>query len=161
MLSRMSIQARSSRANGAGTLSALLWGVASFRPDRAPEVTQALNDLAWFLFAMPAGPLGLQILATAIVPLAHSGPDAPFPRWFGYLSLWMFSFTIPGFLVIFFKTGPLAWNGLLGIYLPAVGVAIWVGTLITLLLRAIAHQATAQDSCDQAETATTSVPERG
>ena len=127
------------------TLNAVLWGVASFRPDRAPDVTQALNDFAWFLFVVPAGPLGLQILSTGIVALAHSAPGAAFPRWYGYLSLWMFTVTMPGFVALFFKTGPLAWNGVFAIYVPGIGVGVWAVATIYLLLRTIREQLTAAE----------------
>jgi hypothetical protein len=118
-------------------LTSLLWGVAGFRPDRAPEVVLALNDLGWFLFTMPAIPLGLQIFAVGIVALGGKATSSAFPRWFGYLSLWVFTLTLPGCVIIMFKTGPLAWNGVLAIMIPAAALGTWICFLIPMLLRAI------------------------
>jgi hypothetical protein len=34
-------------------IPAMLWAVTAFRPDRSPETTQTLNDVAWFIVVMP------------------------------------------------------------------------------------------------------------
>ena len=34
-------------------IPAMLWAVTAFRPDRSPEATQTLNDVAWFIVVMP------------------------------------------------------------------------------------------------------------
>lgn len=123
------------------TLGGISWGLAAYRPERAPDVIQALHDLGWFLFVMPAGPLGLQILGVSIVTLADRGPAPPFPRWFGFVSLWCFTLTMPGLLIMLFHSGPFAWNGLLAFWLPLAAIGVWASILVPLLLRAIAAQA--------------------
>jgi hypothetical protein len=53
---------------------------AAFRPDRNPEVTQALHDLGWMFFTVYVSPLLVQTLAigTAIV---GGGQQTVYPRW--------------------------------------------------------------------------------
>lgn len=121
-------------------LNSLLWGLASFRTERAPDTVLALHDLAWILFTMPAGPLGFQLLSVGIVALGDNSPRPIFPRWFGFLSIWGCLLTMTGYLVIFFKSGPFAWNGLLSFWMPAVVIGIWSTCLIILMLRGVTIQ---------------------
>lgn len=102
----------------------LIMAVAGFRPDRAPELTILLNDLAWLMFITPIAPFIIQNLAIAIASLAGEGPLLP--RWVGYLNLWVgfsFSFDI---LAYAFHSGPFAWNGLLIFWLALTTYSIWL-----------------------------------
>jgi len=95
-------------------LSGIFWAVAAFRPDRNPDVTQVLYDLG-FLFFFGAIPLFLLIFAIIAYAALSIGEDdeAIFPRWFGYLNILLVIVLIPGVFTFFFKTGPLAWDGLI------------------------------------------------
>jgi hypothetical protein len=42
---------------------------------------------------------------------------------------------------VLFKSGPFAWNGLVGFWCPALGFSVWITALAFALLRAIRHQA--------------------
>jgi hypothetical protein len=44
--------------------------------------------------------------------------------WVGHLSLWCGLLFAPSFLIDHLKTGPLAYNGLLGVYIPAAALGI-------------------------------------
>ena len=122
---------------------ALFWGVASYRLERHAEVIMALNDYGFFLLVMAIGPLGFQILSVGISALIDRSQRPIFPRWFGFMSLWVFILTLPGLLIIFFKAGPFAWNGLLAFWLQASVVVLWAAFLIPLLLRGISIQSEA------------------
>jgi hypothetical protein len=126
-------------------LTSLFWSVASYRPERDPQVIQALHDMGWFLFVMPAGPLGVQILGIGLVALSDKAPSPPLPRWFGYLSLWVFTLTLPGFAIIHFHRGLLAWNGVLALWIPAMAFGVWICCLVPLLLKAIREQQATPD----------------
>src|SRR5262249_29576238 len=56
---------------------------ASFRPERTPDIPQALHDLAWIMFIMVFPPVMVQQLAAAVAVFAHPGQRV-FPRWVGY-----------------------------------------------------------------------------
>ena len=110
--------------------------VASFRPERNPEITQALNDLAWIPFIMVFTTLMAQMLCVAVAVFLD--PDeAVFPRWLGYVSAWCAVLLLPAVLLPFFKDGPFAWHGLFQFYLAAAIFFGWFAAMSTGLIRAI------------------------
>lgn len=102
---------------------ALWWLVAAFRPNRAPQLTQLMNDAAWLQFLGGVTIYLAMPLAIAVASLCDRSEQPAFPRWVGWANLWMAIAIIPDQLLFFFKTGPFAWNGLFGIWLPIV----WFG----------------------------------
>jgi hypothetical protein len=56
------------------------------------------------------------------------------------MNFWMALLFLPAGLMVFFKTGPFAWNGLLSFWLPLVAFGIWFNVMIYALLRAIKLQ---------------------
>ena len=121
-------------------LSPLIWTTAAFRPERAIELTQGLNDLGWIMFVMAVSTGIFQNLAIGFAILGDKGPRPLFPRWAGFFNFWVAVLTLPGLLLTFFKTGPFAWNGLLAFYLPAGVFFLWFFVMIPLLIKAIKRQ---------------------
>lgn len=126
---------------GAGTVfftvAPLTWAVAAFRPsDYAPETVRALNDWAWFsiLFSWP--PFAVFCLLIAIAVWSDRSETPLFPRWVAYYNVWESIFLVPFALIAFFKTGPFAWNGLFGFYLPTGSFCIWMGVMTWVMWRA-------------------------
>jgi hypothetical protein len=118
-----------------------VWMAASFRFDnRAADVTEALHDLGWILFVTVIWSAWVQMVAIAAAILIDRGPTLILPRWIGYLSIWTAMLILPAGLVLFFKHGPFAWNGIVGIYIPLAGFAIWVTALSTAVHRALTQQ---------------------
>lgn len=117
-----------------------MMGIAAFRPDRNPDVLLALHDLGWLVFIMPFMPASFQCFSIALGVFMDRGRTNVFPRWFAFLNVWCGLLYMPALLVLFFKTGPFAWNGLLTFYVAAVAFFAWIVTLVVLLLRAIAAQ---------------------
>jgi hypothetical protein len=118
-------------------LPAFLWATAAFRPERNPEVTQALVDLGWLFFITPIAPFILQyaILAAAIFGDKRTQPA--YPRWAAYLQLWVILSFLPALAATFLKTGPFAWNGLLVWWIPFAMFTGWFVTMIVLTRRAV------------------------
>lgn len=123
------------------TAPVMVFTAAAFRPERAPELTQLLNDLGWLLLVMPFGPAAVQLLAIGLAILADTRAGPIFPRWLGFFNLWVATLFVPAGLVTFFKTGPFAWNGLFGFWIPAAVFGAWVAAMFLALLRAIGDQA--------------------
>lgn len=104
-------------------ISCCLWIGAAYRADVAePDVTVALNDAAWFGFLIGWVMLSLQMAATAAITLRAPEGEALVPRWVSWASVVgaVLLVTANGCAVT--KTGPFAWDGVLGYYLP---MAIW------------------------------------
>ena len=60
-----------------------------------------------------------------------------FPRWFAYFQLWCAVGVGLTFGVYIVKTGPLAWNGILGFWIPVSFYFIWVVVTTLVTARAI------------------------
>lgn len=122
-------------------LPGMLFVVASFRPERAPELTQVLNDLSWIILVMPWPPFLTQNFAFAFAILADPRRAPLFPRWLAYLNFWAPIVFSPSVLLPFFKSGPFAWSGIFVIWIPAI---VFIAQFIansTMLLRAIKTEA--------------------
>lgn len=121
-----------------------VWIAAAFRYDgRAPDVTQALHDLGWILFVCVIWSLWVQLVAIAAAVFIDRRPVPVLPRWTGYVNAWVAVLIIPAGLVPFFKTGPFAWNGLIGIYLPLVAFVAWILSLTIAIHRNLSREISA------------------
>jgi hypothetical protein len=116
---------------------AIFWLVAAFRPDRSPEIIYVLNDWAWIELVGGATIFWPMPLTMAYAALSDTSADPVFPRWSGYAALWMFFLILPDQLVFFFQTGPFAWNGLFGIWLPLIAFCGWFAMSSTLMVKAM------------------------
>lgn len=99
------------------------FAAASYRPERDPQITQALNDLGWLPFVMnwPAATIQCLVIGFAI----FGAKVAVWPRWLGYFNVWCAFIFAAGGLVVLFKDGVFAWNGLLAFWLVAVFFGVW------------------------------------
>lgn len=103
-----------------------LIALAAFRPERPPESTQLLNDIAFFtLFWVFSTPV-LEYLAMAAYSLMDRGDRPLFPRWVGWFDLATAAIFVTGAPVLLVKDGPFAWNGLLAFWAVLFIFAGWV-----------------------------------
>jgi len=70
-----------------------------------PGSVQILSDYAWLSFVGAWPTAILQSLAIGICILAGEGTQAVYPRWVGYLNLWMSGLYAPGLLGPSFTAG--------------------------------------------------------
>lgn len=118
----------------------MIWQGADYRPTLNPSMTYRLHDLGWlfFLGVVSTGVLQAFLIAWAILRDPRERPI--FPRWVAYVSLWCGLLFMPGGLIVFFKSGPLDWRGLIAWWLLLVAFGIWVVALVySLLVHAIPH----------------------
>jgi hypothetical protein len=123
------------------TLPVIVFSVAAFRPGQDDNVTQMLNDLGWFLFVWNLGTVTCQAVIIAVAIFSDRNPEPVFPRWVAYLNVWVAIGFLPGGLLTYFKTGIVAWDGLLAFWLAAVLFFSWILVLFWATLRAINREA--------------------
>jgi hypothetical protein len=115
---------------------AMTWLIAAYRPGRDPDITYLMSDAGWLQFVGGATVLLAMPLAVAGAAFVDWRTDPVFPRWAGYLNLWLFLLIIPDQLLFFFHDGPLSWNGLFGLWIPVTAFAAWFVTTFCLVRRA-------------------------
>jgi hypothetical protein len=118
------------------SLCSVFAALAAYRPERDPDVTQALNDIFWFIFVGLVGPLITQVIIVALATFIDKREVPSFPRWFGYFNIWYAVLGIPGCAIYLFKTGPLAWNGIFAFWIPLTAFLIWIIVTAVVLLKA-------------------------
>jgi hypothetical protein len=118
-----------------------VWMATSFRVDgRSPDVTEAMHDLGWILFMTVIWSLWVQLIAIAAAIFVDRRAEPILPRWLAYLSLWTALLIMPAGTVLFFKTGPFAWNGVAGLYIPLVGFVVWISAMSTVIHRRLTQR---------------------
>jgi hypothetical protein len=126
---------------------AYFWLAMVYRPEGpSPETMQLLNDLGWMTFIGMYPPGFLQNVALGLCILSSKNVQQIFPRWLGYVNLWFAVGFMPGALLPFFKTGPFAWNGVIGFWLVATVFFGWIVLMWWATVRAIRQQETLQGS---------------
>ncbi|WP_163804429.1 hypothetical protein [Mycolicibacterium anyangense] len=111
-----------------------------FRPDRPAELTKLVNDLSYVMLILPWPPILGQLGALIVAIFSDRRPEPVFPRWLGYFNAWVAVLLLPASMIIFFKTGPFAWTGIIGFWIPAAVFGIWYLIMTAFLLRAITSE---------------------
>jgi hypothetical protein len=89
----------------------------------------------------PYSTAALQNILIGVCALMDKRTQPVFPRWVGFFNFWMAFLLIPGGLLVFFKTGPFAWNGLLAFWLPASIYLFWLAVMTVVMRKAIKREA--------------------
>jgi hypothetical protein len=126
-------------------LSMIILLVASFRPDRSPEITQALHDLGWFTLFITVPAFSTQALVIGIATLRSDPPVQVYPRWTGYTNIWVAILFVPALLIPFFKTGAFSYHGIMVYWLAFLVFFIWIVMLFWAIRRAALQEAATSD----------------
>jgi len=128
----------------AGTTNVLLtaypagwWLTAAFRGERSPELVLLLNDIAWLQFLGVIAPFYFVVLSLIYASFADSDPDPLIPRWVGWFNVFFMFDLIPLSIIFFFKSGPFAWNGMFGFYLPFATFWVWFFVMTYTIRKAL------------------------
>lgn len=120
----------------------LWWIVSTWRVDeRSADTTRLLNDIGWLQFIGGLSLIMPMFVVLAVVAFNDKNEKPTFPRWFGYQSVMTFMLFLPDQLLFFFKTGPFAWNGVLGFWVPLTVFGSWFITIVVLMRRALLAEA--------------------
>src|SRR5215472_1684399 len=133
----------SAAASGATlfALADLAWLIAAFRPERDPQLTMLLNDLAWMAFVTPVGFILAQNLCLALGIYMDAQPRPVFPRWVGHFNIAAALLMTPGAFALMFMTGPLAWDGALAFGLRVGTYVLYLAVMFFVVRTAINRQA--------------------
>jgi hypothetical protein len=122
-------------------LPPLFWGVAAYAPDRAPDATVLMHQLACLTMTTTDQYYVFMWVAIVVICLTSTQvKHSPFPRWFGYLTAWIALMFEAGAFAFLPKTGPFAWDGLLVYWSPLTLFTVWIAVQCPLLFRAIKAQ---------------------
>jgi hypothetical protein len=122
-------------------LANIFYLVAAFRPDRNPELTMLLNDMAWITFIAPVGMIVGQNLLLGLAVYFDGGPNPVFPRWVAPFSIATAVAIAPAALAAVVKTGPLAWDGLVSFWLRNGAYATFLVVMFFVVRAALHRQA--------------------
>jgi hypothetical protein len=122
-------------------LANIFYLVAAFRPDRNPELTMLLNDMAWISFIAPVGMIVGQNLLLGLAVYFDGGPNPVFPRWVAPFSIATAVAIAPAALAAVVKTGPLAWDGLVSFWLRNGAYATFLVVMFFVVRAALHRQA--------------------
>lgn len=115
------------------------WGVAAFRPERAPELILAFHDLGWFNATWFYPEATLEVIVIAIAVLSYKGEKPIYPRWYGFFLIFIAMVSLASGLLIFFKTGPFAYNGLITFWVTYACLVTFFIIGSTLLIRGVSR----------------------
>jgi hypothetical protein len=118
----------------------LFWLLAAFRPDRDPELTLLLNDLAWVTFASQVGFLIAQSVILALAIYLDRQLRPVFQPWVAHFNLVVAALLIPAAFVGAAMTGPIAWDGLLTFWVRNITIGLWIVVMGVVLGQAIKRQ---------------------
>jgi hypothetical protein len=120
-------------------MSGFFWMAVSFRSNLPQDLIVVFNDISWFIIVSDSPPVILQGIVIGLCILGDR-TEAVYPRWVGYFNLWVAVLTIPGMATFFFKTGPLAWNGIIGFWVPVPIYFLWWIVMYFATIKAIRTQ---------------------
>jgi len=119
----------------------IVWQTAVYRADvESAELVRMLNDMGWLLFVSVISSVVVQIAAIGLAIFTDEREDPIFPRWAGWLNIWVAFILAPAGVIVFFHSGPFAWNGLISFYLPLTSYLVWSMVMYVLVRRAIARE---------------------
>ncbi len=123
------------------TLNFLVLASAMFRPKLPAGANQPLTDLGFIMTFSPVAPFTFQYAVIGLAILQIPGAHPVFPRWVGYVNLWVGLLLVPACAIPFFKTGILAWNGLLSFWIPVAVFVAWFFVMFATMRRSLLHAA--------------------
>ncbi|EHB59223.1 hypothetical protein MycrhDRAFT_1659 [Mycolicibacterium rhodesiae JS60] len=119
---------------------------AAFRPDRDAAIQQTLHDMGWLTFFGVASTGFVQLVIIGVVILQDTQPAPVMPRWAGYFNIWVGFAFFPGTVMIYFKSGPFAWDGVFIFWIPFTAFFLWLLIMPFVLCRAIDSEQAADES---------------
>jgi hypothetical protein len=118
----------------------MFWLLGAFRPDRAPELTQLLNDLAWLTFTLLVPYLIAQCLLLALAIFWDHQERPVFTPWVAVFNVVTAVALAPAAFTALSLTGPLAWDGFLSFWVKNIAIAVWIVVMGVVVARNVRVQ---------------------
>jgi hypothetical protein len=115
----------------------MFWLLGSFRPERSPELTQLLNDLAWVTFTVLVPYLIAQCLLLALAIYWDRQEQPVFKMWVAHFNILVAVALAPAAFTALTFSGPLAWDGLVSFWVKNIAIAAWIVVMGVVLGQAI------------------------
>jgi len=113
--------------------STVFWLIAAFRPERAPELTLLLNDLAWITFTCGV-PFLIALCLFLALSVAWDDQERPvFPRWVAAFNVVVAVALVPAAFAGLTLSGALAWDGFLAFWVRNIAIALWIVVMAAVL----------------------------
>jgi hypothetical protein len=134
----LTIAALANVGGGAAVITtiAVSWTVMAFRAED-PAIVQAFLDLGFFLFLYTWPPFGILMVIIAVAIFRDCNARPAYPRWVAYYNIYAAIAMAPASFMGLFKTGPLAYNGMLAFWLVALDFFIWMVVMSVMTFKAI------------------------
>jgi hypothetical protein len=121
-------------------LADLFWLLAAFRPERDPQLTLLLNDLAWITFATQVGFLIAQSVILSLAIYLDRQARPVFRPWVAHFNLLIAAAMLPAAFAGLALEGPIAWDGVLTFWVRNIAVGAWIAVMGVVLGQAVARQ---------------------
>ncbi|WP_094286264.1 hypothetical protein [Mycobacterium lehmannii] len=118
----------------------MFWLLGSFRPERSPDLTQLLNDLAWVTFTVLVPYLIAQCLVLALAIYWDRRDQPVFRPWVAHFNLLIAAALVPAAFGAVTFEGPFAWDGVLSFWLKNIAIAVWIVVMGVVLAQNIRRQ---------------------
>lgn len=116
----------------------MTWAVIAFRAGTiSPDIVFVMNDWVWFVWLYAWPPFVLWLVVVAIAIFLDRSAEPIYPRWIAFAALWTGVLMVPAGFIGFFKTGPFAYNGVIGFFVPATAFFGWMLAITYLTFKAI------------------------
>jgi hypothetical protein len=141
-------------------LPPMLWEACTWtREIGSAAAVMSLHVFGWFIFMMPFAPYLLAMLVQGVAILIDDRAQPWLPKWCGYFNLAMVPTTFLAAFVVFFKTGPLAWNGLIAIYFTSFCFVAWIFMMSVMMAKSTRRrQQTLEAGVEMTSTASPMAP---
>ena len=120
----------------------MFWLLGAFRPERAPELTQLFNDLAWVTFTILVPYLIAQCLLLALAIYWDRQPQPVFKSWVAHFNVLVAAALTPAAFSALAFTGPIAWDGLLSFWVKNIAIAVWIVVMGMVVAQSIRRERT-------------------
>jgi hypothetical protein len=107
-------------------LDCSFWISAAYRPAANPDIVVAMNDAAWMGFLLGWPLLSMEMIANAMLSLGDERDNPLFPHWLSKASIVGAILLCTAGGPAFTQSGPFAYHGLLGFYVPMLIWGSWM-----------------------------------